>query len=111
MADQLNVKEAALKAAADKEKAANTPVVPRGMGARGAPARGGRSGFSGKALPPVDLMIGVVDDAPAQPVVIDEFKPARKSRAKPVVTDGADEDGDNTKPKRPSRAKKAITPA
>ena len=111
VADQLNVKEAALKAAADKEKAANTPVVPRGMGARGAPARGGRSGFSGKALPPVDLMIGVVDDAPAPPVVIDEFKPARKSRAKPVATDGTDEDGDNTKPKRPSRAKKAITPA
>ena len=111
VADQLNVKEAALKAAADKDKAANAPVVPRGMGARGAPARGGRSGFSGKALPPVDLMIGVVDDAPAQPVVIDEFKPARKSRAKPVVTDGADEDGDNAKPKRPSRTKKAITPA
>ena len=111
VADQLNVKEAALKAAADKEKAANTPVVPRGMGARGAPARGGRSGFSGKALPPVDLMIGVVDDAPAPPVVIDEFKPARKSRARPVVTDGADEDGDNAKPKRPSRAKKVITPA
>ena len=111
VADQLNVKEAALKAAADKEKAANTPFVPRGMGARGAPARGGRSGFSGKALPPVDLMIGVVEDAPSPPVVIDEFKPVRKSRAKPVVTDGADEDGDNAKPKRPSRAKKAITPA
>ncbi len=111
VADQLNVKEAALKAAADKEKAANTPVVPRGMGARGAPARGGRSGFSGKALPPVDLMIGVVDDTPAAPVVIDEVRPARKSRAKPVVTDLADEDGDNAKPKRPSRAKKAINPA
>ena len=111
VADQLNVKEAALKAAADKEKAANAPIVPRGMGARGAPARGGRSGFSGKALPPVDLMIGVVDDAPAPPVVVDESKPARKSRARPVVADGTGEDSDNDKPKRPSRAKKAITPA
>jgi uncharacterized protein (TIGR00288 family) len=52
VADQLEVKEAALKAVAAQEKAANTAVVPRGMGHRGAPARGGRGAFGGKAAAP-----------------------------------------------------------
>jgi uncharacterized protein (TIGR00288 family) len=68
VADQLQVKDAALKADADKLKAA-IPPAPRGMGARGAPARGGRGGFGGKtaALPPDFLLIGVVEDEPTKP--------------------------------------------
>jgi hypothetical protein len=67
VADQLEVKEAALQAAAAKEKAANTVAVPRGMGHRGAPARGGRGGFgAGKAASPGSLLLlGVVDDTPS----------------------------------------------
>lgn len=81
VADQLQVKEAALKAASDKERAANAPVVPRGMGPRGAPAKFGSRGFGGKtnAPPPDFLLIGVVNDAPAAPVLA----------AAAAVTDGA----------------------
>ena len=84
VADQLQVKEAALKATADRAKASNTPPVPRGMGPRGAPARGGRG--LAKAAPPASLfLVGVVDDAPAA----EEPKPrrARKSRAKKAPAD------------------------
>ncbi|MCX5763980.1 MAG: NYN domain-containing protein, partial [Gemmatimonadetes bacterium] len=62
VSDQLNEKEAALKAVADREKAANTPVVPRGMGPRSAPGRPGRGGPAKGVLPPDFLLIGVVDD-------------------------------------------------
>jgi hypothetical protein len=82
VADQLEVKEAALKAVAAQEKAANTVAVPRGMGHRGAPARGGRGAFGGKvAAPPSNLLLlGVVDDSPAAGA--DAAKPARRSRAR-----------------------------
>jgi uncharacterized protein (TIGR00288 family) len=84
VSDQLNEKEAALKAVADREKAANTPVVPRGMGPRSAPGRPGRGGPAKGVLPPDFLLIGVVDDTPApapkaEPVV--EAAPAKKGRA------------------------------
>ena len=89
VADQLNVKEAALKAASDKEKAANAPIVPRGMGPRGAPPKFGSRGMGGKtnAPPPDFLMIGVVG-VPAKPVVaaapaaIDDAPAKGKAKAK-----------------------------
>ncbi|HVT38061.1 MAG TPA: NYN domain-containing protein [Gemmatimonadaceae bacterium] len=84
VADQLQVKEAALKTAADQVRAANTPVVPRGMGPRSAPARGGRG--LAKASPPASLfLVGVVDDAPQA----DEGKPkrVRKPRARKAPSD------------------------
>ena len=95
VADQLNVKEAALKAASDKEKAANAPIVPRGMGPRGAPPKFGSRGMGGKtnAPPPDFLMIGVVGvpakpvvaaapAAPAAPAAIDEAPAKGKAKAK-----------------------------
>jgi hypothetical protein len=106
VADQLEVKEAALKAAAAQEKAANTVAVPRGMGHRGAPARGGRGAFGAKAAPPNLLLLGVVDDAPAA----DAEKPARRSRARKEEA-GTDADGTEEKPARTRvpRPKKTIT--
>jgi uncharacterized protein (TIGR00288 family) len=89
VSDQLNEKEAALKAVSDREKAANTPVVPRGMGPRSAPGRPGRGMAKGPSvMPPEFLLIGVVDDAPvtpaakpaAKPVVVASDEPAKKGR-------------------------------
>jgi hypothetical protein len=87
VADQLEVKEAAFKAVADRERAASTPPAPRGMGPRGAPARGGRGGFAAKtAAPPAHLLLlGVVDDAP--PAEEEKPKRPRKPRAKKAVSD------------------------
>jgi uncharacterized protein (TIGR00288 family) len=112
VADQLEVKEAALKAAAAQEKAANTVVVPRGMGHRGAPARGGRGGFGGKpGAPPNLLLLGVVDDTPAAPAV--ESKPARRSSGRVRKDDTAVESGADEKPARTRtpRAKKVSPTA
>jgi hypothetical protein len=108
VADQLEVKEASLKAAAAAEKAANTVAVPRGMGHRGAPARGGRGGFGGKpasAMPNL-LLLGVVDDTPAA----EAEKPARRSRARKEEA-GSDADATDEKPARTRvpRPKKTIT--
>jgi uncharacterized protein (TIGR00288 family) len=123
VADQLQVKEAALKAAADKITAANAPIVPRGMGPRGAPPRGGRSVFGGKAatLPPDFLLIGVVDDeVPPKPVVAEKVAkadaaPKAKGRAaaKPKVKVASDVGDETAKPKakRAPRAKKAAAEA
>jgi uncharacterized LabA/DUF88 family protein len=82
VADQLEVKEAQLTAAAAQEKAANAVVVPRGMGHRGAPARGGRGAFGAKgaAASPNLLLLGVVDDAPEASAADAEKKPSRRSR-------------------------------
>ena len=113
VADQLEVKEAALKAAAEQEKAANAVVVPRGMGHRGAPARGGRGAFGGKpAAPPNLLLLGVVDDKPAPAAETAEEKPARRSRAKKEAA-GVEPGDDAEKPTRTRtpRAKKASTTA
>jgi uncharacterized protein (TIGR00288 family) len=112
VADQLEVKEAAIKAAAAQEKAANTVAVPRGMGHRGAPARGGRGGFGGKPSgpPPNLLLLGIVDDAPASGNGSADAKPARKSGR--VRKEDADvESGAEDKPARTRtpRAKKAPT--
>jgi uncharacterized protein (TIGR00288 family) len=123
VADQLQVKEAALKAAADRITAANAPVVPRGMGPRGAPPRGGRSGFGGKAaaLPPDFLLIGVVDDeAQAKPAATGkdakpDAAPKAKGRAaaKPKVKSTGDDGEQPTTPKRARapRAKKVVADA
>jgi uncharacterized protein (TIGR00288 family) len=90
VSDQLQVKEAALKAASDKEKAANAPIVPRGMGPRGAPPKFGSRGMGGKtnAPPPNFLLIGVVGEpikpaapkAPAAPAA-----PATPASAAPIA--------------------------
>ena len=113
VADQLEVKEAALKAAAAQEKAANTVVTPRGMGHRGAPARGGRGAFGGKTAgpPPNLLLLGVVDDAPAAPAIVS--KPARRSSGRVRKDDTAVESGADEKPARTRvpRAKKVSPTA
>jgi len=107
VADQLEVKEAALKAAAAQEKAANTVAVPRGMGHRGAPARGGRGAFGGKvAAPPSNLLLlGVVDDSPVAGA--DAAKPARRSRARKddagTESGAADEKPARTRVPRPRK--------
>jgi uncharacterized protein (TIGR00288 family) len=95
VADQLEVKDAALKAAAAQEKAANTVVVPRGMGIRGAPARGGRGAFGGKvaATPPNLLLLGVVDDSPAAGADASADKPARRSRGRARKDEAGTESG------------------
>ncbi|HEV8411227.1 MAG TPA: NYN domain-containing protein [Gemmatimonadaceae bacterium] len=112
VADQLEVKDAALKAADAKEKAANMVIVPRGMGHRGAPARGGRGGFGGKpsGLPPNLLLLGAVDDTPATPAV-ETKTPRRSGRVKKDET--APEAAAAEKPARTRtpRAKKAPTTA
>jgi uncharacterized protein (TIGR00288 family) len=113
VADQLEVKDAALKAADAKEKAANTVVMPRGMGHRGAPARGGRGGFGGKpsGAPPNLLLLGVVDDTPPAPVA--EIKaPRRSGRVKKddATTDAGAADEKPARTRTP-RAKKAPTTA
>ena len=112
VADQLEVKDAALKAADAKEKAANVVIVPRGMGHRGAPARGGRGGFGGKPSgpPPNLLLLGVVDDAPAAPAV--ESKPPRRSgRAKKDDVEPDAAAAEKPARTRTPRAKKAPTTA
>ncbi len=102
VADQLEVKEAQLKAAAAQEKAANTVAVPRGMGHRGAPARGGRGGFGAKAAgPPPNLLLGMVDETPAPSVDESAEKPGRRGRGRARKDDGADETAaDDEKPAR-----------
>ena len=116
VADQLEVKEAQLKAAAAQEKAANTVAVPRGMGHRGAPARGGRGGFGGKVAgpPPNLLLLGVVDDTPAASADESADKPSRRGRGRARKGDAPDEPGaDGEKPARTRvpRPKKASTTA
>ncbi len=112
VADQLEVKDAALKAADAKEKAANTVIVPRGMGHRGAPARGGRGGFGGKPSgpPPNLLLLGAVDDAPSAPAA-DAKPPRRSGRVK--KDEAAPDSAAEEKPARTRtpRAKKAPTTA
>ena len=115
VADQLEVKEAQLKAAAAQEKAANTVAVPRGMGHRGAPARGGRGAFGGKvagAMPNL-LLLGVVDDTPAAAADDSADKPRRSGRARAKKDDAAGETGADEKPARTRvpRPKKASTTA
>ena len=85
VADQLQQKEAALKAVSDKAKAASAPAVVRGMGPRGAPARGGRGGFAKPTPPPGLFLLGVVDDTPAAEAVTP--KRVRKPRAKKAPAD------------------------
>ena len=88
VSDQLNSNEATFKAVADQARAASTPPAPRGMGHRGAPARGGRGGHGAKAatLSADLLLLGVVDDAP--PAEEDRPKRPRRSRAKKVAPEG-----------------------
>jgi uncharacterized protein (TIGR00288 family) len=115
VADQLEVKEAQLQAAAAKEKAANTVAVPRGMGHRGAPARGGRGGFGGKAAGamPNLLLLGVVDDTPAAAADDSAGKPRRSGRVRAKKDDAAAETTADEKPARTRvpRPKKASTTA
>ncbi len=114
VADQLQVKEAALKAIADKAKAAGTPPAPRGMGPRGAPARGGRGFAKAVSLPAGLLMVGVVDDTPSAPASNGAAeKPARKPRrgSKAVKAADAEQDAAPAKRARGSRAKKAAPTA
>ncbi len=85
VADQLQEKEAELKAVSDKAKAASAPAVVRGMGPRGAPARGGRGGFAKPTPPPGLFLLGVVDDTPAAEAVTP--KRVRKPRAKKAPAD------------------------
>jgi uncharacterized protein (TIGR00288 family) len=115
VADQLEVKEAQLKAAAAQEKAANTVAVPRGMGHRGAPARGGRGGFAGKvagAMPNL-LLLGVVDDTPAAVADDSADKPRRSGRVRAKKDDATAETTADEKPARTRvpRPKKASTTA
>ncbi|MFI5232120.1 MAG: NYN domain-containing protein [Gemmatimonadales bacterium] len=116
VADQLEVKEAQLKAAAAQEKAANTVAVPRGMGHRGAPARGGRGAFGGKAAAamPNLLLLGVVDDTPVASIDDSARKPRRSGRGRARTDDAADDTTADEKPARTPRvprAKKASTTA
>ena len=123
VADQLNVKEAALKAASDKEKAANAPIVPRGMGPRGAPPKFGSRGMGGKtnAPPPDFLMIGVVGGpakpaAPAAPAavaapVIDEAPTKGKAKAKSAAPKAEGVAKAAPKAKAAPRAKKTTAKA
>jgi uncharacterized protein (TIGR00288 family) len=112
VADQLEVKEAALNAAAAKEKAANTVIAPRGMGHRGAPARGGRGAFGGKTAgpPPNLLLLGVVDDAPSAGADDAAGKPSRRGRGRvrkddaPAEAGAADEKPARTRVPRPKKA-------
>ncbi len=118
VADQLEVKDVALRAAAAQEKAATAAATPRGMGHRGAPARGGRGGLGGKAAAPRPnlLLLGVVDDGPPAGSDTAAEKPARRargrSRADSDATDAeagpSDEKSART---RTPRAKKASTTA
>jgi uncharacterized protein (TIGR00288 family) len=122
VADQLNVKEAALKAASDKEKAANAPIVPRGMGPRGAPPKFGSRGMGGKtnAPPPDFLMIGVVG-GPAKPAApaaitapfIDEAPTKGKAKAKSAAPKPKAEGAAMAAPKAKAapRAKKTTAKA
>ena len=69
VSSQIEVKEAELKAADDKVKAAANPPAPRGMVARGVPNRGGRGGKA-MAPPPNFLLIGVVESASPKPAAV-----------------------------------------
>ncbi|MEI6812935.1 MAG: NYN domain-containing protein [bacterium] len=108
VSDQLNEKEAALKAVADREKAANTPVVPRGMGPRSAPGRPGRGSPTKAVLPPDFLLIGVVDDSPAPAP-----KAAPAVEATPVATTRPAKETKAAKPAKPAKpaAKSVAKPA
>jgi uncharacterized protein (TIGR00288 family) len=83
VADQLQEKEAALKAV-DHAKAAALPPAPRGMGPRSAPARGGR-GLGKPALPANLFLVGVVDDVP--PDAETKPKRVRKPRVRKASAD------------------------
>jgi hypothetical protein len=75
VADQLVEREEAAKAAAAPAEPA--APAPRGMGPRGAPARGrGRSASAAKTPPPELLLVGVVDDVATDR----DEKPARRPR-------------------------------
>ncbi len=115
VADQLEVKEAQLKAAAAQEKAANTVAVPRGMGHRGAPARGGRGAFGGKtaAAMPNMLLLGVVDDTPAVVAddIADKLRRSGRVRAKQRRRGGRYRRDEKPARTRVPRPKKASTTA
>ena len=112
VSDQLNEKEAALKAVADREKAANTPVVPRGMGPRSAPGRPGRGGPAKGVLPPDFLLIGVVDDTPAPKAVpVVDAAPAAKARASKSAAKPAAKSAAKSAAKPATKAKSAAKPA
>jgi uncharacterized protein (TIGR00288 family) len=83
VADQLQAKEAALKAV-DHAKAAAIPPAPRGMGPRSAPARSGR-GLGKPALPANLFLVGVVDDV--APEAETKPKRVRKPRTRKPSTD------------------------
>ncbi|MCX5767845.1 MAG: NYN domain-containing protein [Gemmatimonadetes bacterium] len=125
VSSQIEVKEAELKAADDKVKAAANPPAPRGMVARGVPNRGGRGGKA-MAPPPNFLLIGVVESASPKPAAVvtpvapvapvssaapaAAEAPAKKTRAKaaPKAAPKADAPA---KAKAPAKAAKADAPA
>jgi len=84
VADQLAEREKEAKAAEPVADAA--PPAPRGMGPRSAPPRGGRAAPGGRsrgAPPPELLLVGVVDDSPAEAVDKPARRPRRPRRAEP----------------------------
>jgi len=90
----------------------NTVAVPRGMGHRGAPSRGGRGAPAAKVAPNL-LLLGVVDDAPAADTD-DAEKPGRRGRGrarKDDAAEGQNADGEKPSRGRVPRAKKASTTA
>ena len=118
VADQLT---AAAAAHAPPKSTSATPVAPRGMGPRGAPATGRGRGPARAAAPPIDLFAyGVVEDesaiatngaTPSGGDTVVEDAPAKKPRKpaakKKVVVDN-EEKKVKPKVKRASKAKKVV---
>jgi len=118
VSEQLN-RAAAAHAAAAAAAAPATPPVPRGMGPRGAPARGGRRAPSGP--PPELLLVGVVEHAPetsssgaATPEATPSAATSAVDSAAPAAakaegaTDAAETPKSKAKRGRGGRAKKAA---
>ncbi|WKW11214.1 NYN domain-containing protein [Pseudogemmatithrix spongiicola] len=105
IADQLSAAEAAHTPA----PVATTPV-PRGMGARGIPSKGGARGA--KPVPPSLLLLGVVEHDEPTPKAEEpkaeatEAKGAKK-KAAPAKKKAAKAEGDAPKAKKPAAKKKA----